>query len=119
MVMMYIFCVVFANVFLDDLDNNTYILQYGTVSTIDNTECQKIYGSDVVRPGVVCTVDGPSGESPCYGDGGAPLVLDADGDAVLVGILSFLSGVECGGEYPSRFTRVASYRDWIKEKINI
>jgi secreted trypsin-like serine protease len=51
------------------------------------------------------------------GDEGDPLVVDAAGDPVLVGIHSLHSG--CTRGEPSVHVNVFYYRDWIKEKTGI
>ncbi len=53
------------------------------------------------------------------GDSGGPLVCEMDGDWVQAGIASFLPmGVPgVAASFPSVFTRVTSYVDWIYETI--
>ena len=58
----------------------------------------------------------PDGEqSPCFADGGAPMVEQSTGN--LVGILSFFKGCQVAG-YPSVFTEISYYIDWINDIIN-
>jgi secreted trypsin-like serine protease len=51
------------------------------------------------------------------GDSGGPLLVVNSGDNknYLVGLTSF--GFGCGTSFPSIYTRVSSYIDWIEEKV--
>lgn len=53
------------------------------------------------------------------GDGGAPLFIRINGKAIQVGLSSYgiIEGCQVG--YPSAFTRISSYIDWIEEKTGI
>lgn len=58
-----------------------------------------------------CAYD-TNGSDVCRGDSGGPLqVFHNSYTAHVVGIVSF--GIGCGTEFPSIFTRVAFYADWI------
>merc|ERR1712233_186343 len=49
---------------------------------------------------------------PCKGDSGGPLNIKDDKDrTTLIGIIS--GGIGCGEGYPSWYTKVAYYKDWI------
>lgn len=69
----------------------------------------------------------PSGEiSSCHGDSGGPLVVTGkDGSLTQVGIVSWGAGplnaeMFCGHENAyAVFSRVASFKDWIKEKTGL
>jgi secreted trypsin-like serine protease len=96
------------------------ILYYTTVSTIENSDCARIFGSAFVIDGVVCANPGNPHTSPCQGDSGAPVVvMDSCGKPVQVAVFSFTNGLGCEYPYPSGNTRVAYYRDWIREKTGI
>lgn len=55
------------------------------------------------------------------GDSGGPLQIhegdsdEADSIATVVGIVSF--SVTCGSTFPSVYTRIASYREWIESVV--
>jgi secreted trypsin-like serine protease len=54
------------------------------------------------------------------GDSGGPLVyLEEDGRFTEVGIVSFGSRAGCEKGYPTGFTRVTSYLDWIESNTGI
>ncbi|KAJ0171051.1 hypothetical protein K1T71_013250 [Dendrolimus kikuchii] len=56
---------------------------------------------------VICA--GAAGRATCFGDSGAPMVINQ----VLVGSASYYDS--CSDEYPSVFTRVDRYTNWILE----
>ncbi|EFA05735.1 brachyurin [Tribolium castaneum] len=96
------------------------ILYYTTIDVIDNAECARIFGNSVITDSVICANPGNPHTSPCQGDSGAPVVvLDSCGKPVQIGVFSFTNGVGCEYPYPSGNSRVAYYRDWIKEKTGI
>lgn len=120
---MVIYCKIIYHCFnyfyLDNSDNATILLQYTEVTTISNEDCQAVYGVDTISESVVCTSGGDSNQSPCFGDAGAPLVVnDEAGDPVVVGIFSFISALGCEN-YPAGYQRVACYRKWIEEITGI
>ena len=54
--------------------------------------------------------------TPTKGDSGAPLFTEVQGEAVIVGLVSWAVG--CGKPLrPGVYTRVSAYRDWINSKI--
>lgn len=106
--------------FLDVGENITAILQYASVPIIKNSECAKIYGTDVVDDNIICTRNLDHVVGPCVNDGGGPLVANADTDPVHVGIFSFLGTNGCeNNNYPAVYIRTYSYRNWIKEKTGV
>lgn len=49
----------------------------------------------------------------CQGDSGGPLTaMNEDGNAILVGVISF--GHDCKSTIPALFSFVPAFRDWIK-----
>lgn len=85
----------------------------------DQPLCNKIYPEvpNVVPGGVpesfICAgIYGVENKSGCYGDSGGPMTIDGH----LAGIVSW--GPQCGSpKYPSVFTDVAYYHDWISKNI--
>ncbi|XP_037939622.1 serine protease 1-like [Teleopsis dalmanni] len=86
-------------------------LQYATLKVIDNSVCQKTYGSLTVNSKSICTAT-TDATSTCSGDSGGPLVLSST--KVLIGVTSFVSSKGCESGLPAGFVRVTSYLDWIK-----
>uniref|UniRef100_A0A4W6BYT5 trypsin n=1 Tax=Lates calcarifer TaxID=8187 RepID=A0A4W6BYT5_LATCA len=92
-------------------DNNTLArtLQEVNVTTL-NVERKKISGSFKQRtPTVKCLVS-----SFLKGDSGGPLVCDG----ATAGVVSF-SGRKCGdSKTPDVYTRISSFREWIRSVLN-
>jgi len=76
---------------------------------IANDECNQQLGGDYVKSNNICT-SGAKSTGTCSGDSGGPLTVEG----VQVGIVSF-GIVNCPAGYPSAYTRVTEYLDWIKE----
>lgn len=88
------------------------ILQWTNLTTISNLQCYRSFGFLVARPSVICAVGSAEGrESACNGDSGGPLITE---EGVQIGLTSFGSGQGCHLGFPSVFTRVTSYLDWIQ-----
>ena len=51
------------------------------------------------------------------GDGGNPLVIDNGITYTQIGILSFLSNRGCNSGYPTGYTRVTYFLEWIRSNI--
>ncbi|CEN62918.1 hypothetical protein ASPCAL09546 [Aspergillus calidoustus] len=87
-----------------------------TEEIIERGKCAAAYGRDNLRitDGMFCAGAPGGGKGACQGDSGGPAVADG----ILVGIVSW--GYWCGRQgYPSVFSRVAYYRDWITQVIGI
>ena len=54
------------------------------------------------------------GSSACSGDSGGPLACEKDGQFKLVGAASFVWG-SCSTYYPTVYTSVPYYREWIRQ----
>jgi secreted trypsin-like serine protease len=53
------------------------------------------------------------------GDSGGALVI-YDGNSFLqIGVVSFVSSAGCASGYPSGYTRVSSYLDWIAAETGV
>ncbi|XP_043747204.1 putative serine protease 47 [Cervus elaphus] len=94
-------------------------LQAGKVSFIGNKFCNMLYGrargkNFSVREDMLCAGDFSAGKSICHGDSGGPLVCDFASSWVLMGLASW--GFDCRHPiYPSIFTNVTYFTDWIDE----
>jgi len=99
-------------------------LQYATVTIIPLDECATANGNQPIDPTILCAwhkadadapdVDDHNARGTCQGDSGGPLVVRRRTAWVVVGVVS--RGIKCG-EYPARYTRVASYLPWITATI--
>lgn len=92
-------------------------LQVVTVPIISKDICNGIYKEKLggLRKGQICTgLLGVGGKNPCTGDSGGPLAVNGK----LAGIVSWSE--KCADPlYPSAYTEVAYYRDWIRHHTNI
>lgn len=110
--------------------NRSVVLQKVDLKTVPLSQCNKTlleYNQHAhqkplrngITEGQYCTHDvDPNGKKDtCEGDSGGPLqVLPAYSTTPkVVGIVSF--GVACGSPYPSIYTRVAHYLDWIESNV--
>lgn len=78
-------------------------------------ECRAAYPSITISDDQFCAkADGIGGADACQGDSGGPVfALDGDGAVVaVVGIVSYGQG--CGSSFPSVYTRVDAFDDWIQ-----
>jgi len=97
-------------------------LQEAHVPVWTNDECKDMYGFLIWMMPLfehhICTGD-PSPEvdtSACHGDSGGPLVCDISGagDWRLAGVTSRGGSADCD-KYPTVYTRVSSFLDWIDQ----
>ncbi|XP_068895885.1 brachyurin-like [Tenebrio molitor] len=103
---------------VSDGDESQFLL-YADLVTIRNSECIAIYGNTILDSIVCAESEMATVQNACYGDGGAPLVLDVETDPVHVGLLSFIGGDTCESGYPSGFTRTAAFRIWIRDEAGV
>lgn len=86
------------------------------MNTLTNPECRRQLANEPQKPPVhdfetICAAPGKIGDTTCGGDSGGPLVAEKK----LIGLVSW--GYGCGTELPNGFTRISTYIDWIKNKI--
>ncbi|XP_032294962.1 venom protease [Drosophila virilis] len=102
----------------------TYRLTHLTATIVPNEECNRDLPVFAETPnGIIdsqiCAQDFVQNRDTCQGDSGGPLQLNLPGRRHqhihyhLIGITSF--GVFCRSSYPSVYTRVFTYLDWIEE----
>lgn len=89
--------------------------------TLPVRECKEFSNEDVTYSPVSTLLCTESFDvMACAGDSGGPLMYNADGRTVLVGLLSFGEPDNCtSGEHLLRnaFTRVSSFMPWILDNI--
>jgi len=93
-------------------------LQKGTTTVQTDAYCSGRWGTTFRTGMMVCAHDRIM--ATCVGDSGGPLCVfdQATQSYVQVGIVSYGSSRGCLDEYyPSVFARVATYRDWISQKM--
>ncbi|KAJ3660003.1 hypothetical protein Zmor_011661 [Zophobas morio] len=92
------------------------VLMYVDLEVITKEKCEEGFGDLLDGPlldSIVCT-SGQDNTGVCSGDSGGPLIVDG----TLVGITSF--GVrDCPFGYPSAYTRVTSFLDWLAENSDV
>ncbi|KAG5668687.1 hypothetical protein PVAND_016616 [Polypedilum vanderplanki] len=99
----------------DSSNLSSNILRYIVRPIISYKECSKIFQ---ISSSIIC-LNTQGGKSTCQGDSGGGLTTDIeDGNPVLVGIVSFGAILGCQLGYPTGFTAVLSYLDWIEMVFN-
>ncbi|KAK3083387.1 hypothetical protein FSP39_021367, partial [Pinctada imbricata] len=86
-------------------------LQKVDMKVMTNSACKNTWGSNIISSHV-CIEN--SGASACSGDSGGPLVCGG----TLVGATSW-GHYQCDTRYPSVYTRISSFRDWIRTETGI
>ena len=94
--------------------------QYVRVPTVTNSDCNNAYSfcsCPNITDSMLCAgYLGEGGKDACIGDSGGPLVCNDNGNAVLVGVVSWALG--CGSpDFPGVYSRVTHVLDWIKENM--
>uniref|UniRef100_A0A0D9QYU8 Transmembrane protease serine n=1 Tax=Chlorocebus sabaeus TaxID=60711 RepID=A0A0D9QYU8_CHLSB len=95
-------------------------LRQAQVRIISNDVCNAPYSyNGGILPGMLCAGLLQGGVDACQGDSGGPLVQeDSRRLWFLVGIVSW--GDQCGlPDRPGVYTRVTTYRDWIRQQTGI
>lgn len=116
-------CMTFVNVL-----NFTFIL--GSTSdwllktSVDETsleKCQQDYkvipGSKPIVKSQICASNPRTFGDTCQGDSGGPIEYMKNELHYVYGITSY--GLSCGAAFPSIYTRVDEYLDWLKDKMNL
>ena len=93
-----------------------FIFQEAHVDVLTKEKCASIHNQKVYDY-QICVGDlGRSGA--CHGDSGGPLACKVGGQWVLAGATSW-GHPGCDVNYPTAYSRVSYYRDWIKENTGI
>ncbi|XP_044265419.1 brachyurin-like [Tribolium madens] len=87
------------------------VLNYVDVKVINNTKCGETFGD--LEDSIVCT-SGDENSGSCSGDSGGPLAINDK----QIGVVSF-GVIFCMPGYPSAFTRVTSFLDWIAANSDV
>lgn len=113
----------------------SHVLQKTNLTTVPLAQCNATfmeYNKDIDMPSLrqgllnsqLCAIDTNEAHtkqkrisSPNLGDSGGPIfIYDYEtGVSTIVGVTSF--GVGCGTAYPSVYTRIASFVDWIEKYV--
>ncbi|XP_015436796.1 PREDICTED: chymotrypsin-2-like [Dufourea novaeangliae] len=88
------------------------ILQKAKIQIADQEACKKVYTSigQKIFESHICANDPSVEKGACNGDSGGPLTVNGK----IVGIVSWSMGCALQ-RYPTVYTRVTSYLDWIKQ----
>jgi secreted trypsin-like serine protease len=92
-------------------DELSDVLNYVDVKVISNQECEQFFSS--LLSSILCT-SGDEETGSCSGDSGGPLVIND----VQIGVVSF-GVIFCSPGYPSGFSRVTSFLDWIETNSDV
>ncbi|KAG8235393.1 hypothetical protein J437_LFUL009252 [Ladona fulva] len=78
-------------------------------------ECNRIYNEIHINvcPEQICAGTEEGGEGSCSGDSGGPLFVDGK----VIGLVSFAKGCSLK-DWPTVYTRVSAYIDWINSKVS-
>lgn len=93
----------------------------GAVKPVTRISCQSHYTDNKVKISEkqLCALGEKDSKGEhtdaCGGDSGGPLVMRKDGKYHLVGVVSL--GAGCGSGVPGVYTRVASYLQWVSERV--
>jgi len=83
----------------------------------NRTECQRIYaGVNAITPAMICAADPDRNAGSCNGDSGSPLIAsDLGANKYAAGLVSWGIQGNCGNPaWPSVFTRVSHFTNWIR-----
>jgi len=94
-------------------------LQYVEMPIVARPDCQEDYSEvNSVDDGMICAGVVEGGAGACSGDSGGPFVCpNQNGTLQLSGIVSW-GVIPCAqGDFPSVYTNVGYFRDWIDEHL--
>nr|XP_022909844.1 transmembrane protease serine 9-like [Onthophagus taurus] len=97
----------------DSSDSISPVLREVYATVISNLVCNISYLGQIHNSNI-CT-GGSGGVGSCSGDSGGPLVHNDK----LIGIVSFGLAIGCEVGWPSAFTRVTTYLDWIQAHSDV
>ncbi|XP_059489917.1 brachyurin-like [Neocloeon triangulifer] len=94
---------------------NPTVLNVTKALLVSNSACEEIYGSDAIFSSTICLGIQTPNPGPCPGDAGGPIVIDDNGEKVLIGIVSWGPRQECRSTMPQIATSTTSYLKWIAD----
>lgn len=105
----------------DEYLDYSQILLWAQVEIIDNSECMRVYGDNVVIDSVMCAKGrNNTNQGICSGDSGGPLLaLDSNNEIMQIGINSFIAEDMCTEGLPSGFVRLTSFLTFIANTTGI
>lgn len=92
------------------------VLRYTSNKIVSNFYCKFRFFFMIVGDGNIC-MSGWGWKGACHGDSGGPMVIYEDDGPTLVGVTSFGFGLACNWGWPSAYTRVTTYLDWVQDTI--
>ncbi|XP_036708222.1 hepatocyte growth factor activator isoform X4 [Balaenoptera musculus] len=101
----------------ENVSGYSSLLREALVPLVADRKCSspEVYGADI-SPNMLCAGYFDCRSDACQGDSGGPLACEKNGVAYLYGLISWGDG--CGQpNKPGVYTRVASYVDWIRDRI--
>ncbi|KAI4466679.1 chymotrypsin-related [Holotrichia oblita] len=99
-------------IYSDELGTLSPVLRAVEVYVMTNSDCNDLLG--VIQSSHVC-ISGMGGVGSCGGDSGGPFVVDN----TLVGQVSFGVVLGCELGWPSVFSRITSFLDWIEANSDV
>ncbi|XP_044735541.1 brachyurin-like [Chrysoperla carnea] len=94
------------------------VLREASNKIISNTKCNT-YLLGIIEDSHVC-LSGSESRGACNGDSGGPLVItDFDGKLTQVGLVSFGLSLGCENSWPSAYTRLTSFLDFIASNSDV
>ncbi|KAI9588842.1 brachyurin-like [Glossina fuscipes] len=99
----------------DEYLDYSKVLLWAQVEIIDNSECMRVYGDNVVIDSVMCARGrNNSNQGICSGDSGGPLLARGNNNEIMqIGINSFIAEDRCTEGLPSGFVRLTSFLTFI------
>lgn len=92
------------------------VLQEASFPVMSNEECVKSHGLPI-PPSLICTGSMSADKGACNGDSGGPLMLlDKNNRWKVIGIVSW-GRRGCNPEFPTVYTRVSHFLEWINKHV--
>ncbi|RWS17592.1 hypothetical protein B4U79_08427 [Dinothrombium tinctorium] len=88
-------------------------LKSARVNLLNGYYCRRAYDQDFDSKTMICAGYTSGGVDSCQGDSGGPLTMTVNGQVIQIGVVSYGGGCARRGS-PGVYTRVASFRNWIR-----